>query len=104
MVGLDIQDEMGRHEVGHIDNSMKIPLNNGDGCRFEGHFSINKVRALTVGEGVLAGEMLTGSICENENLEICVSPAVCVFMTLIRQKFNSVWGEESAWPDPQGMC
>ncbi|XP_042303455.1 endoplasmic reticulum-Golgi intermediate compartment protein 1 [Sceloporus undulatus] len=43
LIGLDIQDEMGRHEVGHIDNSMKIPLNNGDGCRFEGHFSINKV-------------------------------------------------------------
>uniref|UniRef100_A0ACB8EJD4 Endoplasmic reticulum-Golgi intermediate compartment protein 1 n=1 Tax=Sphaerodactylus townsendi TaxID=933632 RepID=A0ACB8EJD4_9SAUR len=42
LIGLDIQDEMGRHEVGHIDNSMKIPLNNGDGCRFEGHFSINK--------------------------------------------------------------
>lgn len=44
VVGLDIQDEMGRHEVGHIDNSMKIPLNNGAGCRFEGQFSINKVR------------------------------------------------------------
>lgn len=44
VVGLDIQDEMGRHEVGHIDNSMKVPLNNGYGCRFEGSFSINKVR------------------------------------------------------------
>lgn len=43
LVGLDIQDEMGRHEVGHIDNSMKIPLNNGNGCRFEGQFTINKV-------------------------------------------------------------
>ncbi|XP_041603337.1 endoplasmic reticulum-Golgi intermediate compartment protein 1 isoform X7 [Vulpes lagopus] len=43
LVGLDIQDEMGRHEVGHIDNSMRIPVNNGAGCRFEGHFSINKV-------------------------------------------------------------
>uniref|UniRef100_A0A3P8NNB7 Endoplasmic reticulum-Golgi intermediate compartment protein n=1 Tax=Astatotilapia calliptera TaxID=8154 RepID=A0A3P8NNB7_ASTCA len=43
LVGLDIQDEMGRHEVGHIENSMKIPLNQGDGCRFEGEFSINKV-------------------------------------------------------------
>lgn len=43
VVGLDIQDEMGRHEVGHIDNSMRIPVNNGAGCRFEGHFSINKV-------------------------------------------------------------
>lgn len=45
VVGLDIQDEMGRHEVGHIENSMKIPLNQGDGCRFEGEFSINKVRS-----------------------------------------------------------
>ena len=44
VVGLDIQDEMGRHEVGHIDNSMRIPLNNGVGCRFEGQFSINKVQ------------------------------------------------------------
>ncbi|XP_053091680.1 endoplasmic reticulum-Golgi intermediate compartment protein 1 isoform X2 [Pangasianodon hypophthalmus] len=43
LVGLDIQDEMGRHEVGHIENSMKVPLNNGYGCRFEGEFSINKV-------------------------------------------------------------
>ncbi|XP_019901537.1 endoplasmic reticulum-Golgi intermediate compartment protein 1 isoform X3 [Esox lucius] len=42
LVGLDIQDEMGRHEVGHIDNSMKIPLNHGFGCRFEGEFTINK--------------------------------------------------------------
>ncbi|XP_008102896.1 endoplasmic reticulum-Golgi intermediate compartment protein 1 isoform X4 [Anolis carolinensis] len=43
LIGLDIQDEMGRHEIGHIDNSVKIPLNNGDGCRFESHFSINKI-------------------------------------------------------------
>lgn len=43
VVGLDIQDEMGRHEVGHIDNSMKVPLNHGAGCRFEGEFTINKV-------------------------------------------------------------
>ncbi|XP_037117525.1 endoplasmic reticulum-Golgi intermediate compartment protein 1 isoform X3 [Syngnathus acus] len=43
LVGLDIQDEMGRHEVGHIDNSMKVALNHGDGCRFEGEFTINKV-------------------------------------------------------------
>uniref|UniRef100_A0A8C7GA00 Endoplasmic reticulum-Golgi intermediate compartment protein n=1 Tax=Oncorhynchus kisutch TaxID=8019 RepID=A0A8C7GA00_ONCKI len=42
LVGLDIQDEMGRHEVGHIDNSMKVPLNHGHGCRFEGEFTINK--------------------------------------------------------------
>lgn len=46
VLGLDIQDEMGRHEVGHIDNSMKIPLNQGVGCRFEGEFTINKVRPL----------------------------------------------------------
>lgn len=44
VVGLDIQDEMGRHEVGHIENSIKIPLNQGGGCRFEGEFIIKKVR------------------------------------------------------------
>lgn len=54
---------MGRHEVGHIDNSMKIPLNNGDGCRFEGHFSINKV-SRNDGELELAQEMLVRSICK----------------------------------------
>nr|XP_032808060.1 endoplasmic reticulum-Golgi intermediate compartment protein 1 [Petromyzon marinus] len=43
VVGLDIQDEMGRHEVGFIENSIKIPLNEGSGCRFEGVFLINKV-------------------------------------------------------------
>lgn len=51
MIGLDIQDEMGRHEVGHIDNSMKISLNNGDGCRFEGHFSINKASKIETTQG-----------------------------------------------------
>lgn len=49
VVGLDIQDEMGRHEVGHIDNSMKVPLNQGYGCRFEGEFTINKVRGPITG-------------------------------------------------------
>lgn len=45
---------MGRHEVGHIENSMKIPLNQGAGCRFEGEFIINKVRVnvLNVTEAV----------------------------------------------------
>lgn len=43
VVGLDIQDEMGRHEVGHIEDSMKVPLSDGRGCRFEGKFNINKV-------------------------------------------------------------
>uniref|UniRef100_A0A8C7J0I3 Uncharacterized protein n=1 Tax=Oncorhynchus kisutch TaxID=8019 RepID=A0A8C7J0I3_ONCKI len=33
VVGLDIQDEMGHHEVGHIDNSMKVLLNHGYGCQ-----------------------------------------------------------------------
>lgn len=41
-LGLDIQDDMGRHEVGFKDNTVKTPY--GDhGCRFESHFLINKV-------------------------------------------------------------
>lgn len=42
-IGLDIQDEMGRNEVGFHENTQKTPLRNGDGCRFEGHFHVNRV-------------------------------------------------------------
>ncbi|XP_003743580.1 endoplasmic reticulum-Golgi intermediate compartment protein 1 [Galendromus occidentalis] len=43
VVGLDIQDENGRHEVGHIDNTEKTVLNDGKGCNFVSKFTINKV-------------------------------------------------------------
>ncbi|CAL1544392.1 unnamed protein product [Lymnaea stagnalis] len=42
-IGLDIQDDMGRHEVGFRDNTHKDPVNEAKGCRFESHFLINKV-------------------------------------------------------------
>lgn len=42
-VGLDIQDEMGRHEVGLVENANKIPINEGAGCLFSTSFQINKV-------------------------------------------------------------
>ncbi|XGW32439.1 hypothetical protein V3C99_017186 [Haemonchus contortus] len=41
-LGVDIQDENGRHEVGFIDRTEKIPLED-DGCRFKSKFEINKV-------------------------------------------------------------
>eukprot|EP00795_Rhopilema_esculentum_P011953 gene11953-2528_t len=41
-VGLDIQDEMGRHEVGFHENTHKVDLSDG-GCRFEGTFHVNRV-------------------------------------------------------------
>ena len=41
-LGLDIQDDMGRHEVGFKDNTVKVPFGE-HGCRFESHFLINKV-------------------------------------------------------------
>ncbi|XP_076367826.1 endoplasmic reticulum-Golgi intermediate compartment protein 1-like isoform X1 [Tachypleus tridentatus] len=43
VLGLDIQDEMGRHEVGFVENTEKVSLSDGKGCRFEGSFYINKV-------------------------------------------------------------
>ncbi|KAH3789841.1 hypothetical protein DPMN_168030 [Dreissena polymorpha] len=43
VVGLDIQDDMGRHEVGFQDNTEKIPMYDDNGCRMETHFLINKV-------------------------------------------------------------
>jgi len=42
-VGLDIQDDLGRHEVGHIEDTTKTPLNEGKGCRFVAKFLVNKV-------------------------------------------------------------
>ncbi|XP_054723272.1 endoplasmic reticulum-Golgi intermediate compartment protein 1-like [Uloborus diversus] len=44
VLGLDIQDEMGRHEVGFVENILKTPLGPEEqGCRFDGRFYINKV-------------------------------------------------------------
>ncbi|KIH50436.1 hypothetical protein ANCDUO_19485, partial [Ancylostoma duodenale] len=40
-LGVDIQDENGRHEVGFIDKTEKIPLKD-NGCRFKSKFEINK--------------------------------------------------------------
>ena len=32
----------GRHEVGHIEDTSKDPLNGGNGCRFVAKFQVNK--------------------------------------------------------------
>lgn len=43
-VGIDIQDDLGRHEVGFVDNTEKTPIgNNQEGCIFHSTFFINKV-------------------------------------------------------------
>lgn len=42
VIGLDIQDDMGRHEVGFVENIEKTPLPEV-GCQFHGKFYINKV-------------------------------------------------------------
>ncbi|VBB27258.1 unnamed protein product [Acanthocheilonema viteae] len=41
-IGIDIQDDNGRHEVGFVRNTEKIPIGTS-GCRFEGKFEISKV-------------------------------------------------------------
>lgn len=41
-VGVDIQDDMGRHEVGYIKDTVKAPYGEG-GCNFQTVFQINKV-------------------------------------------------------------
>ncbi|OQR68384.1 endoplasmic reticulum-Golgi intermediate compartment protein 1-like, partial [Tropilaelaps mercedesae] len=43
VVGLDIQDENGRHEVGHIADTEKTDINEGKGCNYAASFIINKV-------------------------------------------------------------
>jgi len=42
-VGLDIQDDQGRHEVGFVENTEKTPIEDGAGCLFHAQFQINKV-------------------------------------------------------------
>lgn len=41
-IGLDIQDDMGRHDVGYIENEKK-EINDGKGCLFTSDFFIKKV-------------------------------------------------------------
>ncbi|RWS15749.1 endoplasmic reticulum-Golgi intermediate compartment protein 1-like protein, partial [Dinothrombium tinctorium] len=43
VLGLDIQDDMGRHEVGFVENTEKTPIEDGKGCLFVAKFYINKV-------------------------------------------------------------
>lgn len=42
-MGLDIQDDLGRHEVGFIEDTHKEDINSGKGCRMKISFKINKV-------------------------------------------------------------
>jgi len=42
-IGVDIQDELGRHDVGFVENTVKTPFNGGKGCVFESVFHINRV-------------------------------------------------------------
>jgi len=42
-LGLDIQDDLGRHEVGFVDDTVKTPIYGDKGCRLAAKFKINKV-------------------------------------------------------------
>jgi len=43
-LGIDIQDDQGRHEVGFVENTVKTPIGEGgEGCLFEARFQINKL-------------------------------------------------------------
>lgn len=42
-LGIDIQDEAGRHEVGFLKNTKRDPINDGNGCLFSTQFHIAKV-------------------------------------------------------------
>jgi len=42
-IGLDIQDDLGRHEVGFVEDTKTTPIYGNNGCRIEADFQINKV-------------------------------------------------------------
>ena len=39
---MDIQDDLGRHEVGFVEDTSKLDINAGQGCRMKTIFKINK--------------------------------------------------------------
>lgn len=41
-LGLDIQDDLGRHEVGFVEDTSKNDINDGQGCRMKTIFRINR--------------------------------------------------------------
>jgi endoplasmic reticulum-Golgi intermediate compartment protein 1 len=43
VLGLDIQDDLGRHDVGFIEDTQKMDINSGRGCRLITSFLVNKV-------------------------------------------------------------
>ncbi|XP_074643996.1 endoplasmic reticulum-Golgi intermediate compartment protein 1-like [Tubulanus polymorphus] len=42
-LGIDIQDDLGRHDVGFVDDTTKTPINDEKGCIFAAKFFVNKV-------------------------------------------------------------
>lgn len=42
-LGIDIQDNQGRHEVGYMENTVRENINEKKGCSFGGQFNVNKV-------------------------------------------------------------
>jgi hypothetical protein len=42
-LGIDIQDDLGRHEVGFLENTHKTPENDDVGCRINASFKITRV-------------------------------------------------------------
>lgn len=60
-IGLDIQDDLGRHEVGFVENTVKTPIGE-DGCMFEANFLVNKVPGK--GEMILLRFFFVQSICK----------------------------------------
>jgi len=47
-LGLDLQDSLGRHELGAVENVIRLPVNNSEGCHFTAHFKIKRVHAFVV--------------------------------------------------------
>uniref|UniRef100_A0A0R3RY80 Endoplasmic reticulum-Golgi intermediate compartment protein 1 n=1 Tax=Elaeophora elaphi TaxID=1147741 RepID=A0A0R3RY80_9BILA len=58
-IGIDIQDDNGRHEVGFIHNTEKVPIGT-DGCRFEGKFEISKrISYLSEEDGFIINQLVS---------------------------------------------
>lgn len=71
---------MGRHEVGFVDNTVKTPISNGEGCLFEARFKINKVRYISKRKWKNKFRNVNGIACLRGkiSLHFCLSLTFCV--------------------------
>ena len=99
-VGLDIQDDQGRHEVGMVENTEKTPIVSGQGCLFISDFHINKVPGQFSGPADVGSPRSTSGVvfCPPMELRRPQSGAEESYAALVRSLSVFTWMTLCACP------